>query len=812
MSPLPLIQHLVTSFQRPRPFTNRSLRQPPLETHSIGFTAEDADGLTILPQHVQRYRHAVDTSLTLPLQPGDQQIVLDDASGWSSIDVDPFTRSLAWYGYQDANGVLHDDYTYTRNVAVDEVDGLWPVHGIVGNTIQLSEPWAGPSLASGTAIRNAVAGDALFPAVLDNAMLTTSTQRLSATVSGSWQNGVRQVNAFPPGTARIRAAATLNQATLHENDIVVLESFSISPTPTDSVATDPDTHQYIVDLDVLSNDLPTSDLATSGVWEIVSATATVGNVVVLDNVLRYEAVPWFVGTDSLTYTVRDPDSSDEWTENVSVSVRGTNVGQDAALALSLTENESNQAIARDPRAFDDGLNSSLGSYSVVSGTTLHADGVKQLDLLQNDDINRLRSESPKTVSLARGPSHGALSLNPDGTFSYWADDEFVGKDSFEYEVFDGLRTDTAVATIRVFGDASELVLANLADLSIALEHYHSAYKNFPGYYRDEDGVPLHSWRVDILPFLGYHELFDEFRLGEPWDSPHNLSLADRMPDIFGDGMNDLATTRLQWITSTDRSHDADFRSIGLYSDSRLGFRNTLDGLSNTLFVVQTGADRAVPWTAPLDAAYDFDDPLNTLGTIDETGIPVVFMDGTTHILPADIDESVFVDFASRSSRELYSTTPRNYFRQIAEQTGQAAVEQYDEGGARQDQYLQQIGDAIANYVSFHTRTIRRLTLFAARMEQEIMDSVGECHLLPYHRRERSCFGDGSTLMNLGTVRQTWHYLMRCPMCFVVSATHRTPRQHESRNLLDPEPPGKLWKTEVRPLPRSMTLSTVRVTP
>ncbi|HCO22471.1 MAG TPA: hypothetical protein DIT97_05185, partial [Gimesia maris] len=34
------------------------------------------------------------------------------------------------------------------------------------------------------------------------------------------------------------------------------------------------------------------------------------------------------------------------------------------------------------------------------------------------------------------------------------------------------------------------------------------------------GRPHLSWRVHILPFMGEEDLFQQFKLNEPWDSPH----------------------------------------------------------------------------------------------------------------------------------------------------------------------------------------------------------------------------------------------------------------------------------------------------
>ena len=43
---------------------------------------------------------------------------------------------------------------------------------------------------------------------------------------------------------------------------------------------------------------------------------------------------------------------------------------------------------------------------------------------------------------------------------------------------------------------------NMKQIALALHHYHDAFGAFPpAYVPDEDGRPMHSWRVLILPFL-----------------------------------------------------------------------------------------------------------------------------------------------------------------------------------------------------------------------------------------------------------------------------------------------------------------------
>jgi len=59
-------------------------------------------------------------------------------------------------------------------------------------------------------------------------------------------------------------------------------------------------------------------------------------------------------------------------------------------------------------------------------------------------------------------------------------------------------------------------------LTLAFYNYHDQHGSFPPAYTvDENGKPLHSWRVLLLPYLEQNELYKKIRLDEPWDSEYN---------------------------------------------------------------------------------------------------------------------------------------------------------------------------------------------------------------------------------------------------------------------------------------------------
>ena len=77
------------------------------------------------------------------------------------------------------------------------------------------------------------------------------------------------------------------------------------------------------------------------------------------------------------------------------------------------------------------------------------------------------------------------------------------------------------------------MLDRLTRIGLAMHKYHEIHGHFPAPAVVRDGgSPLLSWRVAILPYLGYRSLYERFHLGEPWDSAHDRDLLAEMPPEF----------------------------------------------------------------------------------------------------------------------------------------------------------------------------------------------------------------------------------------------------------------------------------------
>lgn len=184
--------------------------------------------------------------------------------------------------------------------------------------------------------------------------------------------------------------------------------------------------------------------------------------------------------------------------------------------------------------------------------------------------------------------------------------------------------------------ARRISVDNLKQIGLGMHNYNDAKNAFPSpASRGPDGKPLLSWRVHILRFLDRqeHELYKQFHLDEPWDSPHNRTLIDKMPSIY----------RLPVSKNKEKGRTNYLLAVGdgaaFSGDAPTRIPDIKDGLSQTIMAVEVDDQHAVIWTKPDDWFFDPNDPVKGLGRFfaDGTCFNALICDGSVRslLLPKD---------------------------------------------------------------------------------------------------------------------------------------------------------------------------------
>ena len=197
-------------------------------------------------------------------------------------------------------------------------------------------------------------------------------------------------------------------------------------------------------------------------------------------------------------------------------------------------------------------------------------------------------------------------------------------------------------------------MKNLQKIASALNAYAEEYGTYPPPMTvDKNKLPLHSWRVLILPYLGEDDLYGKFDLNKPWDDPVNMAHAYSMPNVF----------RHPEGAKTYYTPESDYYLVigngTLFPNGGpLGPKDVTDSSTQTLLVVTANPDvMSAVWIEPIDIEFakmsgQINGPSkHDVGQILDDGVTMATVDGRSHFLPDSTSSTILNALISPQGNE-----------------------------------------------------------------------------------------------------------------------------------------------------------------
>ncbi len=207
---------------------------------------------------------------------------------------------------------------------------------------------------------------------------------------------------------------------------------NVTPAPVNEIPIAKDnvytaTHNVLLEGNVISDD----DAANGQDYEgdapavvVSNTTASKGTLILSENGdFSYIVHNGESGSDTFTYTIKDSNGTEESTATVTINIEEDNVL---------------------PIAYDNSY-SGVGQIPITGNVLIDVDP----DSLEVD----FQGDAPAVVSSNTDPTYGTVTVNPDGSFIYLANDNETRDDSFTYTIVDDNGPEESTATVYIHIDA-----------------------------------------------------------------------------------------------------------------------------------------------------------------------------------------------------------------------------------------------------------------------------------------------------------------------------------------------------------------------
>ena len=210
----------------------------------------------------------------------------------------------------------------------------------------------------------------------------------------------------------------------------------------------------------------------------------------------------------------------------------------------------------------------------------------------------------------------------------------------------------AVSAAREAARRSQCV-NNLKQVGLALHNYHDTHKCLPAaVITDENGQPMRSWRIAVLPYTEKTTLYGQYDFSEPWDGPNNQALHSARSPIYlcpSDSPTGPFDTSYVMIVGEG--------TLGGVPNEAVCFSDITDGMSNTILAIEVAAS-GINWLDPRDmtveeaVTYITNPAASGSRHAHPGGGNVLFADGSVRFLPDTIDPQTLRALLARNDGQV----------------------------------------------------------------------------------------------------------------------------------------------------------------
>jgi hypothetical protein len=172
--------------------------------------------------------------------------------------------------------------------------------------------------------------------------------------------------------------------------------------------------------------------------------------------------------------------------------------------------------------------------------------------------------------------------------------------------------------------ASQMMISNtMKQIGLAIHSYYAKEKHLPPlYFADDNGKPLLSGRVALLPYIEQRAMYRSLKLDQAWNSEANMQFSSTLIPTYCYERRD-ATTTIRFPVYPGSLWHGD----GPPKD----FRDVTDGTSFTIAAIDAPESAAIEWANPQPWVLSVDDPMSDVFG-DRDSATVVMLDGAVLVL------------------------------------------------------------------------------------------------------------------------------------------------------------------------------------